>query len=67
MQLRLHGLFYLNLLNTNTHVCDFEIPLKGFGSSAVVDLVAVTLDLQSSNGMRMISDSDIEKGRHNTF
>ena len=28
------------------HVCDFEIPLKGFGSSVVVDLVAITLDLQ---------------------
>ena len=35
----------LNLLNTNTHICDFEIPLKGFRSLAVVDLVVATLDL----------------------
>ena len=27
-RLRIHGLFYLNLLNTNTHVCDFGIPIK---------------------------------------
>ena len=27
-QLRIYGLFYLNLLNINTHACDFEIPLK---------------------------------------
>ena len=29
----------LNLLNTNTYICDFEILVKGFKSSAVVDLV----------------------------
>ena len=28
MQLRIHGLFYLNLLNINTHVCDSKISLK---------------------------------------
>ena len=27
-QLQIHGLFYLNLLNTNIHICDSEIPLK---------------------------------------
>ena len=27
-QLQIHGLFYLNLLHTNTPVCDFEILLK---------------------------------------
>ena len=32
----------LNLLHTNTHVCDFEIPLKGFRSPLVVDLVIAT-------------------------
>ena len=35
----------LDLLNTNTHVYDFEIPLKNFRSSAVIDLVAATFDL----------------------
>ena len=35
----------LDLLNTNTHVYDFEIPLKDFKSSTVVDLVVATLDL----------------------
>ena len=33
------------MLNTNSHICDFEIPLKGFRSLAVVDLVVATLDL----------------------
>ena len=28
MQFQIYGLFYLNLLNTNTHVCDSKIPLK---------------------------------------
>ena len=32
----------LNLLHTNTHVCDFEIPLKGFRSPSTFDLVAAT-------------------------
>ena len=32
----------LNLLHTNTHVCDFEIPLKSFRSPLVVDLVIAT-------------------------
>ena len=27
-QLLIHGLFYLNLLHTNTIVCDSKIPLK---------------------------------------
>ena len=29
----------LNLLHTNTHVCDLEIPLKGFRLPSVVDLL----------------------------
>ena len=29
----------LNLLYTNTHVCDFEISLKGFKSPIVVNLI----------------------------
>ena len=29
-QFRIHRLFYMNLLHTGTHVCDLEIPLKGF-------------------------------------
>jgi len=37
--------FILDLLNTNSHTYDFEIPLKGFKSSIVVDLIATTLDL----------------------
>ena len=32
----------LNLLNTNSHVCDFEIPVKGFRSPSVVDLYVAT-------------------------
>ena len=28
VQLRIYGLFYLNLLHTNTRLCDFEIPIK---------------------------------------
>ena len=32
----------LNLLNTNSHVCDFKIPLKGVKSSSLEDLYAVT-------------------------
>ena len=34
--------FILNLLNTNTHVCDFQIQLKGFRSPVVVDLYSAT-------------------------
>ena len=30
--------FLLNLLNTNFHICNFEISLKGFRSPSVVDL-----------------------------
>ena len=32
----------LDLLNTSSHAYDFEIPLKGFRSPIVVDLVATT-------------------------
>ena len=32
----------LNLQCTNTHICDFEISLKGFRSPSVVDLVVAT-------------------------
>ena len=42
MQFRLYKLFYLNLLNINTHVCDFEIPLKGFKSLTIVNLIVAT-------------------------
>ena len=28
MQFWIHGLFYLNLLNTNIHICDPEISLE---------------------------------------
>ena len=42
VQFRLYGLFYLNLLNTNTHICDFEISVKGFRSPLVVDLYVAT-------------------------
>ena len=35
----------LDLLNTNSHACDFKIPLIGFRSPSVVDLVVATLDL----------------------
>ena len=31
----------LDLLSTNSHACDFEIPLKGFKSLLVVDLVYI--------------------------
>ena len=34
--------FILNLLHTNTHICDFEIPFKSFSLPSVVDLVAAT-------------------------
>ena len=34
--------FFLDLLNTSSHAYDFEIPLKGFKSSVVVDLVVAT-------------------------
>ena len=43
-KLWIYGLFYLNLLNSNTHICDFEIT-QNFRSSSIVDLVAATLDL----------------------
>ena len=33
----------LNLLNTNFHICDFEISLKGFRSPLVVDFYATDL------------------------
>ena len=42
MYLRIHRLFYLNLLHKNTPVCDFEIPLKGFRSLSVVNLYVAT-------------------------
>ena len=32
----------LDLLNKSSHTYDFEIPLKGFRSPIVVDLVATT-------------------------
>ena len=32
----------LDLLNTSSHTYDFEIPLKGFRSPVIVDLVAAT-------------------------
>ena len=32
----------LDLLNKNSHTYDFKIPLKGFRSPIVVDLVATT-------------------------
>ena len=32
----------LDLLNTSSHAYDFEIPLKGFRSPSVFDLVATT-------------------------
>ena len=32
----------LNLLNTNFHICDFKIPLKGFRSPLVVDFYVAT-------------------------
>ena len=33
----------LDLLNTSSHTYDFEIPLKGFRSPVIVDLVAATI------------------------
>ena len=42
VQLQLHRLFYLNLLHTNTHICDFEIPFKDFRSPSVVNHYAAT-------------------------
>ena len=36
---------YLGFAELKQLVCDFEIPLKCFRSSAVVNLVAATLDL----------------------
>jgi len=32
----------LDLLNTSSHAYEFEIPLKGFRSPSIVDLVAAT-------------------------
>ena len=32
----------LDLLNVSSHAYDFEIPLKGFKSPVVVDLIAAT-------------------------
>ena len=42
MQLRLHGLFYLGFTEHKLLVYDFEIPLKVFRSSSIVDLYAAT-------------------------
>ena len=49
----------LNLLHTNTHVCDFEIYLKGFRSPSIVVLYATTsttLDLEILQGILPIKD-----------
>ena len=51
----------LNLLHTNTHTYNFKIPLKGFKSPAVVDLVCNNFKSIGSNDMRMIFGSDFEK------
>ena len=51
----------LNLLHTNTHVCNFKIPLKDFRSPTVVDFVCGNFKSTGSNGMRMIFGSDFEK------
>ena len=45
MQLRFHRLFYLGFAEHKLLVCNFEILLKGFRSSAIVDLIVATLDL----------------------
>ena len=49
----------LNLLHTNTHVCDFEIYLNGFRSPSIVDLyttTSTTLDLKILQGILLIED-----------
>ena len=51
----------LNLLHTNTQVCNFKIPLKDFRSPTVVDFVCSNFKSTGSNGMRMIFGSDFEK------
>ena len=51
----------LNLLHTNTRVCNFKIPLKSFKLPTVVDLVCSNFKFTGSSGMRMISGSDFEK------
>ena len=51
----------LNLLHTNTHTYNFKIPLKGFKSPVVVDLVCSNFKSIGSNDMRMIFGSDFEK------
>ena len=51
----------LNLLHTNTHVCNFKIPLKDFRSPIVVDFVCSNFKSTGSKGVRMIFGSDFEK------
>ena len=41
-QLLIHRLFYLNLSHTNTHVCNFEIPLKVLDNQQLLILYAAT-------------------------
>ena len=41
-QLRIHRLFYLNLLKTNTLICDFEISLKGLDHQQLLILYTAT-------------------------
>ena len=45
--------------NTSTHACDFEIPLKGFRSPSVVDLITTTtttLALEILQGILSVED-----------
>ena len=49
----------LNLLHTNTHICEFEIYLKSFRSPSIINLYAATsttLDLKILQGILSIED-----------
>ena len=49
MQFRIHRLFYLNLLHTNTPVCDFEIPLKGLDHQQQLILLQQIISTSTCN------------------
>ena len=57
----------LNLLNTNTPIFDYEIPLKSLNHQQQLILFTAISDLLVPLMCRRNSGSDFEKRRHSTF
>ena len=59
--------FILNLLNTNTPIFDYEIPLKSLNHQQQLILFTAISDLLVPLMCRRNSDNDFEMRRHSTF